>query len=78
VNPGRRAVSAVTDGIARVAAAATGGLSSAEAAGRLARYGPNELPPARRTPVWRLVVGQVRDPLIVVLLAAAVLTRSRL
>ena len=36
--------SAVADGIAQVAAAPTGGLSSAEAAGRLARYGPNELP----------------------------------
>ena len=51
-----------------------GGLSSAEAAERLARFGPNELPRARRTPLWRLVVDQVRDPLVVVLLAAAVLT----
>jgi Ca2+-transporting ATPase len=58
----------------QVAAAPAGGLSSAEAAGRLARYGPNELPRARATPWWRLVADQVRDPLIVVLLAAAVLT----
>ena len=40
--------SAVADGIAQVAAAPAGGLSSAEAAARLARYGPNELPRARR------------------------------
>ena len=31
------------------------GLSSANAAERLARYGANELPRARRTPLWRLV-----------------------
>ena len=51
-----------------------GGLSSAEAAARLARYGPNELPRARRTPLWRMIAGQARDPLVVVLLIAAVLT----
>ena len=56
------------------AAALDGGLSSAEAADRLARYGANELPRARRTPLWRLVVDQLRDPLVLVLLAAAVLT----
>lgn len=64
----------VADRAARVAVAPAGGLSSAEAAGRLARYGPNELPRARRTPLWRLVAGQLRDPLILVLLAAVVLT----
>ena len=36
--------------------------------------GPNELPRARRTPLWRLIAGQLRDPLILVLLVAAVLT----
>jgi Ca2+-transporting ATPase len=54
--------------------AAGGGLSCAEAAARLARYGPNELPRACRTSFWRLVAGQLRDPLILVLLAAVVLT----
>jgi len=65
---------AVADGIAQVSAAPAGGLSSAEAADRLARYGPNELPRARATPWWRLVADQLRDPLILVLLAAAALT----
>jgi P-type Ca2+ transporter type 2C len=55
-------------------APASGGLSSAEAADRLARDGPNELPLARRTPLWRLIAIQLRDPLVVVLLVAAVLT----
>ena len=50
------------------------GLSSGEAAARLARDGGNELPPPRRTPLWWRVLTQLRDPLIVVLLAAAALT----
>ena len=61
-------------GDAPVAGAPAGGLSSAEAAARLARHGPNELPRARRTPLWRMVTDQVRDPLVLVLLVAAVLT----
>src|SRR5215470_10365065 len=53
---------------------AADGLSSAEAAARLASYGPNELPRARQTPMWRMIADQVRDPLVIVLLVAAVLT----
>ena len=61
-------------GGAPVAVVPDGGLSAAEAAERLARYGPNELPPARRTSVWQRIAGQVRDPLVLVLLVAAALT----
>jgi len=61
-------------GTAAVAEASDGGLSSAEAEDRPARYGPNELPPARRTPLWQMILGQLRDPLVIVLLVAAVLT----
>ena len=50
------------------------GLSPDEAARRLKRYGPNELPEQPRTPVWRRVLYQLRDPLILVLLVAAALT----
>src|SRR6185437_3995142 len=60
--------------VSRAAAAPDGGLSSAEAAARLARFGPNELPRARRTPLWRMIADQVRDPLVLVLVVAAVLT----
>jgi Ca2+-transporting ATPase len=62
------------DAGSRHVAAMAGGLSSAEAADRLARYGPNELPRARTTPLWRLITGQLRDPLILVLIVAAALT----
>ncbi|MEU1200373.1 cation-translocating P-type ATPase [Streptomyces sp. NPDC005813] len=50
------------------------GLSSVEAARRLTCYGRNEVPPAPRASVWRRIVQQLRDPLILVLLVAAVLT----
>jgi Ca2+-transporting ATPase len=51
-----------------------GGLSSEEAAVRLERDGPNVLPGRPPTRLWRRVLTQLRDPLIVVLLAAAGLT----
>jgi magnesium-transporting ATPase (P-type) len=50
------------------------GLSSAEAARRLARHGPNRLPAARRRPPWLRFVLQFHNPLIYVLLAAAAVT----
>ncbi|GAA3170177.1 cation-transporting P-type ATPase [Nonomuraea salmonea] len=50
------------------------GLSAAEAAARLERDGPNLLPRKPPTPLWRRVLTQLRDPLIIVLLVAAVLT----
>ncbi|HEX9066515.1 MAG TPA: cation-transporting P-type ATPase [Streptosporangiaceae bacterium] len=51
-----------------------GGLSAAEAEAQLARFGPNELPKPRPTPLWRLIADQLRDPLILVLIVAAALT----
>jgi P-type Ca2+ transporter type 2C len=50
------------------------GLSSGEAAARLVRYGANAVEPHRGTPWWRRVVLQLHDPLVLVLLAAGVLT----
>ncbi|GIE34856.1 ATPase [Actinoplanes italicus] len=47
------------------------GLSSAEAADRLARDGGNVLPARRPPPLWRRIASQLRDPLVLVLLAAA-------
>ncbi len=47
------------------------GLTRAEGAQRLERYGPNELVGARRPGLVRRFLGQMRDPMILVLLAAA-------
>src|SRR5690606_4034331 len=46
------------------------GLSTAEAARRLAEAGPNELRRAEPVPAWRRFVEQFRDPLIYLLFAA--------
>jgi magnesium-transporting ATPase (P-type) len=48
----------------------------AEAASRLAADGPNALPAPHPVRLWRRVVAQLRDPLVLVLLAAAVLTTA--
>jgi P-type Ca2+ transporter type 2C len=50
------------------------GLTSAEAADRLARHGPNELRRPQRPRWWVRVGAALREPLVLVLLAAAVLT----
>ena len=46
------------------------GLSSAEAADRLARVGPNRLEAAAQVPTWRKLLAQFADPLIYLLLVA--------
>ena len=51
-----------------------GGLSSAEAAERLAVNGPNELRGAASVPAWKMLLGQFAEPMILILVAAAVLS----
>jgi P-type Ca2+ transporter type 2C len=50
------------------------GLSSEEAAARLARYGPNHLDAAEQTPAWRKFLAQFANPLIYLLLGAVVIS----
>src|SRR5690348_15038113 len=50
------------------------GLSSAQAADRLRRYGPNRLAEVSREPRWRAFVREFQDVLIVILLVAAVVS----
>jgi P-type Ca2+ transporter type 2C len=50
------------------------GLSEDEAARRRERYGPNTLPPPPATPLLVRVARSLRDPLVLVLLGAVVLT----
>ena len=46
------------------------GLSSAEAAERLQRHGPNRLEAAKTVPAWRKFLSQFADPLVYLLIAA--------
>ncbi|WP_426513798.1 cation-translocating P-type ATPase [Dactylosporangium sp. McL0621] len=55
-------------------ATAVAGLSTAEVTERQRRYGPNELPAPRPPSVTGRILTQLRDPLVLVLLAAAVIT----
>ena len=50
------------------------GLSREEAARRLAEFGPNELEAAERTSPWSLLLGQLKNVLIVILLVAVALS----
>lgn len=50
------------------------GLSSAEAAGRLGQYGANRLAPARRGGAGHLLLRQFTQPLVLILIAATVLS----
>ncbi|MEX1187066.1 MAG: HAD-IC family P-type ATPase [Gemmatimonadaceae bacterium] len=50
------------------------GLNWADARNRLARHGPNDIGAERETPWWSLLLRQFRDPLIYILLVAAVVT----
>ncbi|MFE3165242.1 cation-translocating P-type ATPase [Streptomyces sp. NPDC059224] len=73
--PGPPAVSALT--VPEVFTALNGsrrGLSSAEAAARHARYGPNELPAVGRGHVWRRLAAQFTDLFAVVLLVSSSIT----
>ncbi len=49
------------------------GLTQVEAAERRAQYGPNSLPEAPPTPIWRRFLKQFRSPLIYILLFALAL-----
>ena len=50
------------------------GLSSAEAASRADRFGPNALAAGRAEPRWRAFIRQYSDPMQIVLLVAGLLS----
>ncbi|MCE5202664.1 MAG: cation-translocating P-type ATPase [Actinomycetia bacterium] len=65
---------AADEALALLGSDAATGLSSEEAARRLAEYGPNELERAEKTPAWKMFVAQFNDFMIWVLLVAVVIS----
>ena len=63
-----------SDVVASLGTDASTGLSSAEAAARLRRDGPNQLDPGAQVPAWRKLLAEFADPLIYLLLAAVVVS----
>jgi Ca2+-transporting ATPase len=62
----------VEDALARAGVDASAGLTSAEAAKRLAQYGPNKFAEARPEPRWRGFLRQYADPMQIVLVLAGI------
>ncbi|HEX9181475.1 MAG TPA: HAD-IC family P-type ATPase, partial [Burkholderiales bacterium] len=58
----------------RLASAATSGLSAGEADTRLRRHGPNVIREAARRSVWRMLLDEFTDFMIIVLIVAAVIS----
>ncbi len=50
------------------------GLSSEEAQKRLAEYGPNKLKEGEKTPLWVKFLDELKDPMIIMLIVAAVVS----
>ena len=50
------------------------GLTQAEASNRLEQYGPNELQAAQQISPWRILLEQFKNVLILILLAATVIS----
>ena len=57
-----------------MASDADAGLSEASVRQRAGRFGANEITASAETPVWKRVIGQFRDPLVLLLLVAIVIS----
>ncbi len=64
----------VTDALSAQGIDPARGLSAAEAAARLTRFGPNAFAEAKKEPGWRAFIRQYRDPMQIVLLVAGVVS----
>lgn len=65
---------AAKDVVAGLGSDADAGLSVAEVAERLAAHGPNQIAGEKPPSVWRVAIGQLRDPMNIMLMAVAVVS----
>ncbi|MBQ7603953.1 MAG: hypothetical protein IJU75_03270, partial [Clostridia bacterium] len=52
----------------------TSGLTHAEAAERLEKYGHNRLSEGKKTPLIKRILVQISDPMVIILLIAAIIS----
>jgi P-type Ca2+ transporter type 2C len=62
------------DVVAALGSDASEGLTAAEAAARLSRYGPNEIAKEKPPSVWQVALGQLRDPMNIMLVAVTIVS----
>ena len=62
------------DVVDALGSASTSGLSGAEAASRLSRYGPNEITAEKPPSMWSVALQQLRDPMNIMLVAVTVVS----
>ena len=67
-------LSSFEDVVAAQGSDAQEGLSASEAADRLSKFGLNKLEEGEKVPVWRRFLSQLADPMIIMLLVAAVVS----
>ena len=60
--------------VAAMGSDAVDGLSAGEASKRLAQHGPNEIAREQPPSVWWITVGQLRDPMNIMLIAVTVVS----
>lgn len=69
-------LSSVDDVLADQAVDAEAGLSESEHAARLAKFGQNKLAEAKKDPLWKRFFAQMKDPMVIMLLVAAVISAA--
>jgi Ca2+-transporting ATPase len=72
----REYLSAKRDVLAGLETSEREGLSASEARSRLEANGPNKLDEQEREPVWKRLLAQMADPMIIMLLVAAVISAA--
>ncbi len=70
----REYLSSASDVLAEVKTDADNGITAAEAASRLATYGPNKLKEAEKDPLWKRFFSMMADPMVIMLIIAAVIS----
>ena len=64
----------VSDVLAEVKTDVSQGITAAEAATRLEKYGPNKLKEAEKDPLWKRFFAMMADPMVIMLIIAAVIS----